>query len=357
MTFYESLQLDPYVLKQHIKQAKDTKEKSFFYKALFARTILLVGFASLFIGLITFFFGSMNASMAVVLFCILLSIRFVDFGYKISHSIISLAIVLFILFMVPLINTIDLLTVKWFINFVAILTIFMLTGSNPKMGNPGLYSFSYLFLVGTAQDLNFDELKSRALLLVLSFFCFSVILFMKHKQKNNDTSFIADFIGEDIFSKRNLWLINYAFGVSLILLVGEYIPLNRFMWVTFAFSSLISGYENDFIKERFIDRIIGVIIGSILFGIFNQFIPATVLAVISGLALGLTTTYRYKSIFNSFGALSTASILFGLQSSINIRIINNLVGLTLAYLYFIVSKQLYKKYKYFVNKDSKDLNI
>lgn len=357
MTFYESLQLDPYVLKQNIKKAKNTKERTFFYKALFTRSILLVVFASLFIGLITFLFGTANASLAVVLFCILLSIRFVDFGYKMSHSITSLAIVFFILFMIPLINSIDLLTIKWLINFIAILTIFMLTGSNPKMGNPGLYSFSYLFLMGTAQKLDINELKIRGVLLILSFLLFSVILFMKHKQKNSDKSFIANFIGEDILSKRNLWLTNYALGVSLILLVGEHIPLDRFMWVTFAFSSLISGYEDDFIKERFIDRIIGVIMGSFLFALFNQFVPATVLAVISGFALGLTTTYRYKSIFNSFGALSTASILFGLQSSINIRIINNLVGLTLAYLYFILSKQLYKKYRQFVNKDSKDLSV
>lgn len=343
MTFYESLQLDPYVLKQHIKQAKNTKEKSFYYKALFVRSILLVGFASLFIGLIAFLCGSVNASLAVVLFCILLSIRFVDFGYKISHSIVSLAIVFSILFMIPLINSIDLLTIKWLINFIAILTIFMLTGSNPKMGNPGLYSFSYLFLMGTAQKLDSNELKMRGVLLFVSFLFFSVILFIKHKQKNKDKPFIADFIGENILSKRNLWLTYYALGVSLILLVGEHIPLERFMWVTFAFSSLISGYEDNLIKERFIDRIVGVIIGSILFGVFNQFIPAMVLAITSGLALGLTTTYRYKSVFNSFGALSTASLLFGLQSSINIRIVNNLIGLTLAYLYFISSKTLFKK--------------
>jgi hypothetical protein len=346
MTFYESLQLDPYVLKQNIKQAKDTQEKSFFYKVLLLRDILLVAFATIFIGFITSFFGTVNASLAVVLFCILLSLRFVDFGYKISHSIISLATVFFILFMIPLISSIDALAIKWLINFIGILTIFMLTGSNPKMGNPGLYSFSYLFLVGTSQQLNINELKMRGILLFLSFLIFSIILFVKHKDKNRDISFISDFIGEDFFSKRNFWLTYYALGVSLILLFGEFIPLERFMWVTFAFSSLISGFEDDFVKERFIDRIIGVIIGSFLFGVLNQFIPAAVLAIMSGLALGLCSTYKYKSLFNYFGALSTASILLGLQSSINIRIIDNFIGLTLAYFYYIISKKLYTNYLY-----------
>ena len=346
MTFYESLQLDPYVLKQNIKQAKNTQEKSFFYKALLLRDVLLVGFATIFIGFITSFFGSANASLAVVLFCILLSLRFVDFGYKMSHSIISLATVFFILFMVPLISSVDLVALKWLINFIAILTIFILTGSDPKMGNPGLYSFSYLFLVGTSQRLDTNELKMRGLLLLLSFVAFSIILFVKHQQKNRNISFIEDFIGKNPFSKRNLWLVYYALGVSLILLLGEIISLERFMWVTFAFSSLISGYENNYVKERFIDRIVGVIIGSFLFGILNQFIPAAVLAISSGLALGLCSTYKYKSMFNSFGALSTASILFGLHSSINIRIVDNFVGLTLAYLYYLMSKKIYKRYLY-----------
>lgn len=346
MTLYESLQLDPYVLKQNIKQAKNTQEKSFFYKALLLRDILLVGFATLFIGFITSFFGSANASLAVVLFCILLSLRFVDFGYKMSHSIVSLATVFLILFMVPLISRIDLIVLKWLVNFIAILTIFVLTGSNPKMGNPGLYSFSYLFLVGTSQMLDTNELKMRGLLLLVSFVAFSIILFIKHRQKNNQISFITDFVGKNPFSKRNLWLIYYALGVSLILVLGEFVPLERFMWVTFAFSSLLSVYENKFIKERFVDRLVGVVIGSFLFGILNQFIPAAALAIMSGLALGLCSTYKYKCVFNSFGALSTASILFGLHSSINIRIIDNFVGLALAILYYLMSKKIYKKYLY-----------
>lgn len=45
MNFYQSLQLDPFVLKQQMKNATSSKEKHFFIKVLVVRDILLVAFA------------------------------------------------------------------------------------------------------------------------------------------------------------------------------------------------------------------------------------------------------------------------------------------------------------------------
>ena len=102
MKFYDALQLDPGALKKHIKEAKTAKEKKHYLFAIIIRAILLVIFSIIYISTLTTFFGQENSSMAVVLFCALLSIRFVDFGYKITHSLISLAIIFTILLISPL---------------------------------------------------------------------------------------------------------------------------------------------------------------------------------------------------------------------------------------------------------------
>ena len=44
-------------------------------------------------------------------------------------------------------------------SFYLLAGIVFLTGKNPKMGNPGLYTFSYLYLVGTVHYQSFQQLE------------------------------------------------------------------------------------------------------------------------------------------------------------------------------------------------------
>lgn len=79
MNFYQSLQLDPSVLKKKIAQCDTTREKTFYWAAIAIRSVLIVAFAVLFISLLSGLFGQENTSLAVALFCIMLGIRFVNF--------------------------------------------------------------------------------------------------------------------------------------------------------------------------------------------------------------------------------------------------------------------------------------
>lgn len=348
MNFYQSLQLDPFVLKQQMKNATSSKEKHFFIKALVVRDILLVAFAIFFVSVITTFFGEDTSSLAVVLFCILLSIRFVDFGYHITHSLISLAVVFAVLFISPVLNQIVSPIPGFFINFISLLILFFLTSSNPQMGNASLYSFSYIFLTGTSNAKDIYNLSNKGLLLVLCYILFAVIFFIKHKNKNENHSFMQEMIGEDFFSKRNLWLIYVALGVSMLFFIGEYSSLNRFMWVGFACSSLLSNYNTHDIKQRFYDRLIGVVLGSVLFSVVLQLTPPSatfILGPMGGLALGLCSSYRYKSLFNCFGALALASGIYGIHDAVIFRILNNLIGLIFGYVYYIISIKIFSLLK------------
>lgn len=93
-------------------------------------------------------------------------------------------------------------------------------------------------------------------------------------------------------------MLIYAFGISLLIVAGEYVPFQRLMWAGFAFSSIVSSYGLMSIgfKERAVDRIIGSLIGCVLFIGISQFIPFNWVGILGGLALGVCSTYRYKTV-------------------------------------------------------------
>ncbi len=77
-----------------------------------------------------FFFGKAVAPFSIVLFCLLLSIRFVSYGYREKQALLSLGIVLTILGVSPLIS---LISVSFFYNWAFIFIclvgiVFFLTG-------------------------------------------------------------------------------------------------------------------------------------------------------------------------------------------------------------------------------------
>lgn len=346
MSFYEKLQLDPFVIKTMIHKSESPKERKQLFGLMFLRSVLLVTFAIFFISVITLFFGAKNSYLAVVLFCMLLSIRFVHFGYKLSQSLIGLAVIMMIFGLMPLIGQVQVVGLRFLINLLFLSTILLITSNQPKMGNPGLYSFAYVFLTGTSLPLNVVELKARGELLGLFLVLFSILFIIKHRHKELQRNFHEVVLEHGLLSKRNLWLFYYAIGVSSILQLGYLISLKRFMWVGIAFSSLISVYELTNIKQRMWDRLIGVLIGSSIFFILAQLVPTNILAICGGVALGLCTTYRFKNIFNCFGALALAATLFGAGPASLLRITNNFLGLLLGFLYLLAGQMIYRRVKY-----------
>ena len=308
MGFYQSLQLDPFILKQKIREATSRKEKRMYICSLFLRSLFIVLFAICFIIFITTLFESTHKPYAVVLFCMLMGVL---------------------------------------IHFILLSSILLATASDPKMGNASLYGFSYLFIVYSLPKdlLNKDFFTQTGSLLFLFFCWFSVILYRKHREKNRGKSLFRKNFLKDIYSQQKIWMLSYAFGISLLIVAGEYVPFQRLMWAGFAFSSIVSSYGLMSIgfKERAVDRIIGSLIGCALFIGISQFIPFVWVGILGGLALGICSTYRYKTIFNCFGALTIAASLFGVPGAVTIRIFENILGVCLGIMYIGVTEILIRK--------------
>ena len=101
MKFYDALQMDPSVLKRMIASCDTKHHKAYYWTAMAVRSVLIVGFAIVFISLLSGIFGSDNTPLAVALFCMMLGIRFVYFEYCIRDSLAALAAVLAILVLAP----------------------------------------------------------------------------------------------------------------------------------------------------------------------------------------------------------------------------------------------------------------
>ena len=101
MRFYDAPQLDPAILKRKIADCGGRRQKAYYWAAMALRSVLIVAFAVGFISALSAVFGADNTPMAVALFCILLSVRFVNFEYCIGDSLLALAAVLAILVLAP----------------------------------------------------------------------------------------------------------------------------------------------------------------------------------------------------------------------------------------------------------------
>ena len=187
MKFYDALQLDPSILKRKIATCDTKKEKIYYWTAIAVRSALIVGFAIVFISLLSQVFGADNTPLAVALFCMMLGIRFVNFEYCVGDSLLTLAAVLAILvlassaavvlppvFLIPL-------------HFAAFFAVLYMTTQRPEMGNGGLYSFAYIYLTGN--PVLGEALVRRGLLALVGYLICGAILFAKHRHQHKTIRF------------------------------------------------------------------------------------------------------------------------------------------------------------------------
>lgn len=348
MKFYDILQKDPMLIKQLINENENKKEIQKLRLGMFTRSLLIVLFAIAFIAPLSSLFGNQNSSMAVAIFCILLGVRFVDFGYCIQDAMLNLAIVFLLLLISPVLAYYSNPLLGLIIHFLSFFIILLITCDKPEMGNGGLYSFAYIFLSGN--PVTGDVLFNRFLLMCVGLIICGLIFFIKHKDKNKDIRFRSKLQKFSLYSHKHQWQIRMSLGVSLILTLGSAMHLERFMWAGFACGSLLSDHnENPKIHERFLHRIIGVISGSALFYIVYSIIPNSlhmIIGPLGGFCLGFCTDYRYKTALNCFGALMLAAGIYGLHSAIILRIADTLVGIVFAIcFYYLYELVIGKKYK------------
>lgn len=342
MKFYDLLQLSTKNLKEKIVDA-NKEEKRRLWKALIVKDVLCVAFAILFVVSMNMLFGDKNSSFAVVIFCILLGIRFVDFDYKLSTSIINLFICLVLIILGPYLNTILNPGLSFVINFIFLMAILVMTCEKPAYGNSSLYVFGYILLFGS--PVTGHDMVMRVYEMLLGFLICALVLYKKNKNKKYEKSFKDVIKSFSIKDKKSIWQLKLALGISLGILIGNLFKIERIMWMGIAIMSVLTPYY-DTPHERIKDRVVGVVIGSLAFLVIYNIMPNSFISLIgpiSGLCLGLCASYRWSSILNCFGALLLASGIYGGIDATFLRIGNNILGCIFALIFYYVFEKIVER--------------
>ena len=339
---YQLLQLSPQVLKMQRREAQTKREKQQLLLAMILRSVLLILFAMVYISFFSFFFGQENVSVGVGSFCILLGARFVSYGYNIKESLLSMGLVFLLMFVSSLSVIANHPWIGLVVHFLSLLIILVVTANEPKMGNAGIYVFTYLFV--SASPVSGTAIFSRAVAFVYIFFLCGGIFYKKHKGKFEDCG-IQQLVNKfHLNSKLSQWQLRLAGGVSFVLFIGQALNLPKAVWMGYACMSVLLPYENR-IRERLAGRMGGILLGSFLYGLFSLAIPKSftpMLAPLAGIFLGFCATYFWTTVFNCFGALTLASSIYGLGPAIIIRVQNNFIGGCVALISLIAVEYIMK---------------
>ena len=328
MKFYDALQMDPAGLKGKIAVCNTKQEKAYYWTAMAVRSVLIVAFAIVFISLLSSVFGTANTPLAVVIFCMLLGIRFVNFEYCIGDSLVNLAAVLAILVLAPSAAAVLPAVLLIPLHFAAFFGLLAMTAQRPEMGNGGLYGFAYIYLTGN--PVQGEALVERGLLALTGYLICGVILFIKHKDQHKTIRFRQVIRNFDLTTPAHLWQLRLALGVSLVLTAGQVLDVERFMWMGFACASLLSEYPySGNTSGRFWQRITGVVAGSCAFLVLYSVMPAALrplMGPLGGLQLGFCADYQHKTAMNCFGALMLGTGIYGVQGAVILRITDTFLG-------------------------------
>lgn len=350
MKFYSVMQMNAITCKHLIKTASTKKEKQIYQCAFILKNLLCTLFAIIFVILLNYFFGAANSVAAVAIFCALLTLRFVDFGYKIHSSIFSLFLIFCIMTLAPYFVHQTGIFAALIINIISILSIVILTCHNPLYGNHSIFVFDYLLIQGT--PVFGHDFILRIEEMFVGFLICTVIFFIKSRKRTFKRG-LKDVIKEfSITSSRSQWQLQLSLGVSLALMLGELLHLPRTMWLGFSSLCVLQPFQTD-AKTRFQLRIPFIIIGSILFGILYSISPThirSIFGILAGIVVGFCATFQWTTIINCFGGLLTASSIYGLIPAILFRIINNIIGCSFAYFFHIVFQ---KSIHLILERDSK----
>lgn len=335
-TFYQLLQMDARGLWAAIHAAPASRDKARLGFAMALRSILLVAFAILFIGVLTQLFGQNNTGLVVAGFCILLGIKHVPYGFHAADSVIALGLVIGAMILSGTITLVGNSLLSLITNFILVTLILVFVANDPPMGNAGLYIFGYLFVSQT--PVTGADLTSRCILGLIIWIICSAVLVHKHHSKFSDIR-LRDLI--ENFSLKNptsIWQLRLAVGVACVLLIGDLLGIPRGVWLGYACMSVLLPYgeEKGSSLKRAGLRLSGVVIGSTLFYLFSWFVPTEyrfLFGPLAGICIGFSNKYIVDSALNCFGALLLAESIYGMGGSAILRIWDNLLGVVFAVIF------------------------
>ena len=322
-----------------IKKTTDPKEKKRHILIYNFKVYLVVAFCFALVTVFSTVFGSGNSVAGVVVLLALLVLRQADFGIRTTHGLLCIVGIFVILIVGPrFTNTLSPIP-AFFVNLICIMALMMLGCHNVIMSNHSTFVLGYLLLQG--YDVTGKEFIMRVISLLIGMVICMAVFYKNQKNRPYRRTFFDLFREFNFRSARNWWYIRLTFIVSTALLIMSLLELPRAMWAGIACMSVCLPFSNDLVARA---KLRGPynILGSFIFMVLYMVLPKSMypyIGIIGGIGVGYSAGYAWQTVFNTFGALSIASGLFGMTGAVFLRIGANVF----ASIYTVIADKILNK--------------
>ena len=326
MTFYQELQLSSVGSKQLIKNTTDPKEKRRHILIYNFKVYLVMAFCVAVVTLYSKLTGNDNSVVGVTVLLAMLVLRQADFGIRTTHGLISIAGIFAILMGGPRLANMLPPVGAFVVNIVCIMLLMVLGCHNVIMYNHSTFVLGYLLLLG--YDVTGKAYLYRVAGLAAGMVVCMFVFYKNQKNRPYRRTFLDLFREFDVRSARNWWYIKLTLIVSSALLIVSLLGWPRAMWAGIACMSVCLPFHEDSV-ERAKRRGPFNIVGCMIFLVLYHVLPESMypyIGMIGGIGVGYSAGYAWQTVFNTFGALSIASGLFGAGTAVALRIIFNVMG-------------------------------
>lgn len=320
MTFYQELQLSSTGSKQLIRNTTDKKEKRRHILIYNFKVYLVMAFCVAVVTLYSKITGNDNSVVGVTVLLAVLVLRQADFGIRTSHGLLSIAGIFCILIAGPRLSNMVSPVPAFFVNAISILLLMILGCHNVIMYNHSTFVLGYLLLMG--YDVTGKAYLLRVEGLLAGMVLCMVVFYKNQKNRPYRRTFLDLFREFDLHSARGRWYLRLTLIVSSAMLIMSLLGLPRAMWAGIACMSVCLPFEKDMVK-RAKERGVFNLVGSLIFLGLYLILPAdlhSMLGLIGGIGVGYSARYPWQTVFNTFGALSIASGVFGITGAVILRI-------------------------------------
>ena len=171
------------------------------------------------------------------------------------------------------------------------------------MSNHSTFVLGYLLLQG--YDVTGEEYSMRVISLLIGMAICMAVFYKNQRNRPYRRTFL------DLFREFNT-----------ALLIMSLLGLPRAMWAGIACMSVCLPFSSDLVARA---KLRGPynILGSLIFVVLYIVLPKSMypyIGIIGGIGVGYSAGYAWQTVFNTFGALSIASGLFGMTGAVVLRI-------------------------------------
>lgn len=323
MTFYQELQLSSTGSKQLIRNTTDKKEKRRHILIYNFKVYLVMAFCVAVVTLYSKITGNDNSVVGVTVLLAVLVLRQADFGIRTSHGLLSIAGIFCILIAGPRLSNMVSPVPAFFVNAISILLLMTLGCHNVIMYNHSTFVLGYLLLMG--YDVTGKAYLLRVEGLLAGMVLCMVVFYKNQKNRPYRRTFLDLFREFDLHSARGRWYLRLTLIVSSAMLIMSLLGLPRAMWAGIACMSVCLPFQKDLVKRahiRWIYNILGCMIFLVIYAVLPKELHPMI-GLLGGIGVGYSAGYPWQTVFNTFGALSIASGLFGAAGAVILRIATN----------------------------------